>query len=187
MYRKIVSMGPKWASGWPVLLAALLGGGLTACQTPSKAPQSKAVPVTQPAVTQSAEPQVVKPAVTGFVTTLEDEVKALPNQHQAWSTYWKLCWQPYGGAIAYELQAVTSEVVSPKLKRQSDSCFRLQAAANVNHQSQGLRYREETLAMHSVQLGYRVRAVLDGNRVTAWSAAMPVGAAATASPSSNKR
>ncbi|MBD0265186.1 MAG: hypothetical protein ICV78_21420, partial [Tolypothrix sp. Co-bin9] len=73
-------------------------------------------------------------------------------------------------------QTVLVEGKSPKLKRQSDRCFRLQAASNENQKSQGLLNREVILLMHKIQLGYRVRAVLDGNRVSEWSPVMAVGA-----------
>ncbi len=163
------------------LLVALVASLLSAaCDT-----LSNASPTTKPPVVPSGTPQVVKPPVTGFVATLSDEVKELPKQRIAWSTYWKLCWMPYPEAVAYELQGVSSEGTSPKLKRQTDNCFRLQAAANVNSKSKGLLYREETLAMHTVQLGFRVRAVLDGNRVSEWSPPMPVGE--TTKPKTSKK
>jgi hypothetical protein len=152
-----------------VLVASLLSA---ACNT-----LSNASPNTKPSVVPSGAPQVVKSPVTGLLATLEDEVKELPKQRIAWSTYWKLCWQPYPGAVAYELQGVSSEGTSPKLKRLSDTCFRLQAATNENHKSLGFVQRELTLATHAVQLGFRVRAVLDGNRVSEWSPPMPVGKA----------
>ncbi|WP_017314413.1 hypothetical protein [Mastigocladopsis repens] len=152
-----------------VLLASLLSSACDRLSNASPTTNSKEVP--------SSPPQVVKPTVTGFVATLEDEVKELPKQRIAWSTYWKLCWQPYPGAKAYELQGVTMEGMSSKLKHQSDRCYRLQAARGENPKSDGFVNRDLTLATHSVQLGYRVRAVLDGNRVSEWSSPMPVGEA----------
>jgi hypothetical protein len=122
-----------------------------------------------------AAQQVVKPPVTGIVTVLEDEVTELPNQRISWSTYWKLCWQPYSGAAFYELQAVTMEGISPKLHRLTDHCFRLQAATNENLNSQGLLNRELMLSLIAAQLSYRLRAVLDDSQVSEWSVTMPVG------------
>ncbi|MFB2771050.1 hypothetical protein ACE1AT_17420 [Pelatocladus sp. BLCC-F211] len=124
----------------------------------------------------SNQPQVVQPPVTGFVSTLSDEVEELPTQLIRWSTYWQLCWEPYPEAKEYELQTVLMEGKSPKLKRQSDRCFRLQVASNENQKSQGLLNRDLILLMHKIQLGYRVRAVLDSNRVSEWSQVMAVGA-----------
>ncbi|BAY19198.1 hypothetical protein NIES21_50580 [Anabaenopsis circularis NIES-21] len=122
------------------------------------------------------QPQVVQPPVTGLVSILSDEVKELPSDLIRWSTYWQMCWEPYPDAKEYELQTVLVEGKSPKLKRQSDRCFRIQAASNENQKSQGLLNRELILLMHKIQLGYRVRAVLDNNRVSEWSEVMAVGA-----------
>ncbi len=124
----------------------------------------------------SNQPQVVQPPVTGLVSTLSDEVQELPAEFIRWSTYWQLCWEPYPEAKEYELQTVLMEGKSPKLKRQSDRCFRIQAASNENQKSQGLLNRDLILLMHKIQLGYRVRAVLDNNRVSEWSPVMAVGA-----------
>ncbi|MCC5646518.1 hypothetical protein LC607_27105 [Nostoc sp. CHAB 5824] len=120
--------------------------------------------------------QVVEPPVSGLTSTLSDEVKELPTELIRWSTYWQLCWQPYPEAKEYELQAVLMEGKSPKLQRQSDRCFRIQAASNENQKSLGLLNRELILLMHKIQLGYRVRAVLDDNHVSQWSEVMAVGA-----------
>ncbi|AFZ25618.1 hypothetical protein Cylst_3471 [Cylindrospermum stagnale PCC 7417] len=133
----------------------------------------------------SNQPQVVQPPVTGLVSTLSDEVKELPTQLINWSTYWQLCWEPYPEAKEYELQTVLMEGKSPKLQRQSDRCFRIQAASNENQKSQGLLNRELILLTHQIQLGYRVRAVLDDNRVSEWSPVMAVGAT-TASESNGR-
>lgn len=124
----------------------------------------------------SNQPQAVQPPVTGLVSTLSDEVEELPAELIRWSTYWQLCWEPYPEAKEYELQAVLMQGRSPKLERQSDRCFRIQAASNENQKSQGLLNREVILLMHKIQLGYRVRAVLDNNRVSEWSPVMAVGA-----------
>jgi len=124
----------------------------------------------------SNQPQAVQPPVTGLVSTLSDEVEELPAELIRWSTYWQLCWEPYPEAKEYELQAVLMQGRSPKLERQSDRCFRIQAASNENQKSQGLLNREVILLMHKIQLGYRVRAVLDSNRVSEWSQVMAVGA-----------
>jgi hypothetical protein len=133
----------------------------------------------------SNQSQVVQPPITGLVTTLSDEVEELPSDLIRWSTYWQMCWEPYPEAKEYELQKVLVDGASPKLQHQSDRCFRLQAASNENLKSQGLLNREVILLMHKVQLGYRVRAVLDNNRVSEWSEVMAVGAttATTASKS----
>lgn len=120
---------------------------------------------------------VVDPPVTGVVTMLEDEVRALPGQRIAWATYWTLCWDAYPGARAYELQALTGEGAAPLLRRQRERCWRLEAAAGENAQAQGLHNREFLLALQAGQLAYRVRAILAGDRVSAWSVPLAVGVA----------
>ena len=120
-------------------------------------------------------PKAALPAMQGFVATLEDDVRDLPEGNITWSTYWKLCWAEYPGAQAYELQTMTGEGASPRLRRQTDRCFRLQSAAGENKKSQGLLNRELQLALQSGQLAYRVRAVLSDGRLSPWSPAMPVG------------
>lgn len=119
---------------------------------------------------------VMQPAVTGLVATLEDDVRDLPNARIAWSTYWKLCWSPYPGATEYELQSLTGEGASPKLRRQRDTCLRVQAAAGENDKAQGLLNRDVQLSLQRGQLAYRVRAILSGNRVSEWSRSVAVGA-----------
>ncbi|MCC5667726.1 hypothetical protein LC653_28570 [Nostoc sp. CHAB 5784] len=140
-------------------LAALLEVLVGACVNPSST-QQKLVPI---------------PPLKEIVATLEDEVQELSDNRIAWSTYWKLCWQSYPGAKAYELQTLTGEGASPKLHRQSDRCFRIEAAAGENLKSQGLFNRKVLLLLQRSQLAYRVRAILDENRVSEWSAAMAVG------------
>lgn len=123
----------------------------------------------------SGPSQVVQPPVTGLVATLEDEVRELPNARIAWSTDWKLCWSPYPGATGYELQPLTGEGVRKTLRRQRDVCYRVQAAAGENDKAQGMLNRDVQLSLQRGQLAYQVRAVLTGNRVSAWSRAIAVG------------
>jgi len=119
--------------------------------------------------------QVVQPAVGGLVATLEDEVRDLPGDRITWSTFWKLCWSPYPGAVDYELQPLTGEGAAKKLRRQREECYRVQAASGENEKAQGLLNREVQLSLQRGQLAYQVRAVLGGNRVSAWSRAVAVG------------
>ena len=156
---RILEAGSLQGPSFILLLTALLGVLLSACDTPS------------------GEQQVVKPPFEGIVVTLEDSVQELPGKRIAWSTYWKLCWQSYPGAKTYELQTVTAEGASPTLRRISDRCFRIEAAAGENQKSLGLFNREAILSLQASQLAYRVRAVLDENRVSEWSPTMAVGKA----------
>ncbi|WP_375419360.1 hypothetical protein [uncultured Hymenobacter sp.] len=85
--------------------------------------------------------------MTGLRTSLMDAVAQLPDGQIAWATHWQLCWQPYSGAQTYELQVTTDEGTSPKLRRRMAPCYRLQVAAGQNAQSQGLRNRQQLLAV----------------------------------------
>ncbi|MDZ8261623.1 hypothetical protein [Nostoc sp. ChiQUE01b] len=179
MYQKILSVVQVQCLRLILLLSLMFGLILNVSDSSSiaaqKVGQSTSIDLVTADIT-SNQPHVVQPPVMKLVSTLSDEVKDLPNQLISWSTYWQLCWQPYPGAKEYELQAVIMEGKSPKLQRQSDRCFRIQAASNQNQKSQGLLNRELILLMHKIQLGYRVRAVLDDNHVSQWSEVMAVGA-----------
>lgn len=109
------------------------------------------------------------PPVAGLVASLEDETRQLEGGRQRWSTYWRLCWTPYPGAGGYELQTVTSEGRSPKLRTQTDPCYRLQVAAGENATAMGLQGREVQMQMQSSQLAFRVRAILSDGRRSGWS------------------
>lgn len=152
--------GPRFNFVTAALIFALL---VASCGSPSTTP---------PTQTTSAQPP---PTVQGLAATLEDEVRDVNNGRIKWSTYWKLCWNEYPSAKAYELQVMTSEGVSPKLRRQTDRCFRIEAAAGINDKSQGLLNRDQLLGLQFGQLSYRVRAVLDDNRFSEWSTAMALG------------
>jgi len=120
--------------------------------------------------------------VRNVVATLADEVAEPQAGHVAWTTYWTLCWDAYPRAVAYELQTLTSEGASPKLRRERERCFRLEVAKGTNPKDKGFFNRELMLAGISGQLAFRVRAVLGDNRVSEWSALMPVGVATRPQP-----
>lgn len=122
----------------------------------------------------SVRAEAVRP-VQEMVATLEDEVRNLPEQRIAWSTFWKLCWEEYPGATGYELELLTSEGVSPKLRRQSARCFRIEVAAGENKRKEGMIHRDIQLALQKGQLACRVRAVFDAGRVSEWSSPVAVG------------
>lgn len=179
---KILPLVPSRCLRLVVLLTLIFGLMLGLDVSSSIAAQQ----VEQPGYIESVNsqsPQVVQPPVTGLVSTLSDEVKESTTNLINWSTYWNLCWEAYPGAKEYELQKVLVDGESPDLQRQSDRCFHLQAASNQNLKSQGLLNRDLILLVHKTQLAYRVRAVLDDNRVSEWSTVMAVGA--TTEPESN--
>ncbi|HMV51608.1 MAG TPA: hypothetical protein PLD20_15645 [Blastocatellia bacterium] len=159
---------------------------LAGCHHPAPGtPESKAATisaprsVSTPKASPTASPQVVSEVLTGLTSSLVDEVKDLPDEKIAWSTYWQLCWQAHPSALAYELETFTGEGAARKLRRQTETCFRTEIAKSRNDKAKGLFNRELMLAGISGQLSYRVRAVFDGNRVSVWSPLMEAGKAVT--------
>ena len=118
--------------------------------------------------------ETVSPPVQHLVAELEDQVHDLPHGRIRWSTYWHLCWAEYEGARGYDLQALTAEGASDKLRRQSEHCFHLEVAAGENLKTQRLLNRDLQLAMQSSQLAYRVRAVLADGHPSEWSKPLSV-------------
>lgn len=148
-------------------LAALLAASalLAACGSSSGAPDDRDA--------------VAGGAPRGLVATLENDVRELPRERIAWSTYWKLCWERHPAATAYQLQAITGEGASPSVQPQAGRCLRLQAAAGNNPRSQGLLNRDLLLQLKAGQLAYRVRAALGDGRMSEWSRPVAVGQTTT--------
>ncbi len=119
--------------------------------------------------------EVVGPPPQNLVARLDDDQHATPGGDVAWRTWWGLCWDPYPGATSYELQAVTGEGASPRLRSQLDECLRVEAAAGEAPPDSVAARRATSLAVQEGQLAYRVRAVLDGGRRSEWSAPQAVG------------
>lgn len=163
------------------LFAILLGCLAAGCHR--NALQSNASSVASPPAAATPRPSptptptVISATITGLNASLEDEARELPGGQIAWTTSWKLCWDAYAGARGYELETLTGEGVSRKLRRQSETRFRLEVAKGQNEKAKGLFNRELMLASIAGQVAYRVRAVLDGNRVTKWSPVMEAGRA----------
>jgi hypothetical protein len=114
------------------------------------------------------------PPITQVTTSLEDEVEDIANGQINWSTYWKLCWEAYPEAETYEIQTSTSEGVSPKLKKQKDTCYRIQIATGTNNKDLGMFNRDKLIKLQMGQLSYRIRAVLKNGNVSEWSASVPL-------------
>lgn len=94
----------------------------------------------------------------------------------AWASTWTLCWDGVPGAFGYEVQAMTSESVSPQLKRVDTPCFSVELAAGENQPADIPHERGVQLSTQRSQLAYRVRAVFGQNVVGAWSPAIDAGA-----------
>ncbi|MFN0112270.1 MAG: hypothetical protein ACKVZH_25695 [Blastocatellia bacterium] len=157
-----------------LLLAFLTGcnSGHETTVSTNNLPQSGAPTLTPRTSTPTESPKIIAAPLTGLVASLEDETADLPDGKMAWKTFWKLCWKKYPEATEYELETFTGEGSARKLRRQAETCFRIEIAKGKNEKSKGLFNRELMLASTSGQLAYRVRAVLPGNRVTQWSPLM---------------
>lgn len=120
-------------------------------------------------------PPTVGPPPSGLVATLEDEVSPAGASATSWRTFWKLCWDAYPGAVAYELRALTGEGAARTVRRQPDRCLRVEAAAGEGADDERPARRAMLLATQRSQLAYQVRAVRgDGSR-TGWTDAVAVG------------
>jgi len=124
--------------------------------------------------TDAATPDLL-PAPSGLATSLEDKKRKSGRGRIAWSTHWKLCWQPVESAAYYEIRLMTSEGAPRAPKRLDATCFRIEAAAGENPVSEGLPHRDLMLTMQAAQLSAQIRAVLADGRKTAWTAAQDVG------------
>lgn len=122
--------------------------------------------------------EVIGPPPQHLVAHLDDERHVLPDGRVAWQAWWVLCWDDYAGASSYEVQTVTGEGVSPRLRRQTEVCIRTEAAAGEDPPESVDARRATLLALQEGQLAYQVRAVLDGGRRSEWSAPQAVGSTA---------
>lgn len=122
------------------------------------------------------------PAPAGLVASLEDEAGA----GGAWRTWWVLCWDAAPGAVAYELKTVTGEGASPKLRRQTDRCLRIEAAAGDGPEDRPAR-RAAQLAGQQGQLAFQVRSVPAHGPPGEWSPAVAVGSEVQARSASGSR
>ena len=111
------------------------------------------------------------PAPTGLVATLEDEVGAAG----AWRTRWVLCWDAGPAAVAYEQKTVTGEGASPTLRRQTERCLRIEAAAGDGPAEDRAARRAAQLLGQQGQLAFQVRSVPDHGPPGEWSPAVAVG------------
>jgi len=176
-----------------MVLALLLIAFLTGCNighattvSTNHFPQSGTPTPTSRNPAPTEPPKIIASSITELVASLEDETKDLPESKMAWTTFWKLCWKAHPEAVEYELETFTGEGSARKLRRQVETCFRIEVAKGKNEKSKGLFNRELMLASISGQLAYRVRAVLSGNRVTQWSPLMDASKASSAVSATSK-
>ncbi len=124
-------------------------------------------------------PLVDSRSLSNFRVAIATTATPTTGERVTWSSTWTLCWDPFPGATAYEVQAMTSESASSRIKRVETPCFSVELAAGDDHIREVPEKRDVQLAVQRSQLAYRVRATLAGNVVTAWSPAFDAGATGT--------
>lgn len=103
-------------------------------------------------------------AITGLRATLLDQETPLATGAVAWTTRWRLCWDPVPGASAYLLTTVTSEGVSPISRLLDQRCYTLTVASGTARASGQRPGRRAQLSLMEVQLAVSVAARLsDGS------------------------
>ena len=127
--------------------------------------------------TPTPTPKPQRPKLTGLRATLEDEVLDMPDGQLQWRTFWVLSWDEFPGAESYDLQVITAEGRSPKLRSLTEPRYRIEAAKGLNPKADGFVKRDIQLALHAGQLGVTVRAHFPGDRAGAWSETFDVGTA----------
>lgn len=121
-------------------------------------------------------PTVDARVVENFRVALATLATPVAGERVAWSSSWSLCWDPLPGALGYEVQAMTSESASARLKRVEAPCFTVELAAGEDRAADVPEKRAVQLAVQRSQLAYRVRAIFGQNVVGTWSPAIDAGA-----------
>ena len=114
-------------------------------------------------------------AVTGFTTSVKTTSEPLSSGLMKWRADWSLCWDPSPNAIGYDLQVLTAEGISPRLRRQLKPCLDVEVAAGEAPPERVEREQRIQMSIQRSQLSYRVRAALPDNRVGEWSREISAG------------
>ena len=122
-------------------------------------------------------PLVDSRSVENFRVAITTTATPTSGERVTWSSTWTLCWDPFPGAVAYEVQAMTSESASTRIKRVDGPCFSVELAAGDDLAQEVIEKRDVQLAVQRSHLAYRVRATLGGDIVTTWSPAIDAGPA----------
>ena len=130
--------------------------------------------VTAPAATPA--PRIDQRTVANLRVATSTAATPVASGSVVWIATWTLCWDPIPGAVGYEVQPMTAESASARLKRVETPCFSVDIAAGEDRPSDLQSKRDVQIAMQRSQLSYRVRADFGGNVVSAWSPAIDAGA-----------
>lgn len=130
--------------------------------------------ITAPAATPA--PRIDQRTVSNLRVATSTAATPVASGRVAWIATWTLCWDPLPGAIGYDVQPLTSENASSRLKRVQAPCFSVELAAGEDSPPDVQEKRDVQIAVQRSQLSYRVRADFGGNVVSAWSPAIDAGA-----------
>ncbi len=118
----------------------------------------------------SSSPTIVKGVVvTGFTTSVKTTSEPLGSGLTNWRADWSICWDPTPNAIGYDLQVLTAEGISPRLRRITTTCLEVEVAAGEHSLDRIERELGIQMSLQRSQLSYRIRAALPNDQVGEWS------------------
>jgi hypothetical protein len=154
-------------SAGPVAALLALAAGLTGCSAGGEGtPATPATAAAEPTAVPGAAPMLSS-------ATLVDDVDPAVG---TWSTTWTACFAPPGdpAVVRWEVQTVTAEGVSPRVRELSGGCIDLQLAQGRGTAPVDDPGRTAALA-DAGSLAYRVRAVRADGSATPWTDPVVVG------------
>ena len=127
-------------------------------------------------VSGQASPTVVKGViVTGFRTSVKTLSEPLGSGLTNWRADWSICWDRTPNAIGYDLQVLTAEGISPRLRRLTTTCLEVEVAAGEHPPDRIERELGIQMSLQRSQLSYRMRAALPNDQVGEWSRDVSAG------------
>jgi hypothetical protein len=161
----VVTSFHRWAA--PVAALVALAAGLPGCSAGEVGtPAAPATAAAETVAVAGAAPVLVS-------ATLVDDVDPAVG---TWSTTWTACFAPAGdpAVVRWEVQTVTAEGVSPRVRELSGGCIDLQLAQGRGTAPVDDPGRTAALA-DAGSLAYRVRAVRADGSATPWTDPVVVG------------
>ncbi|MSQ43018.1 MAG: hypothetical protein EXR45_02230 [Chloroflexi bacterium] len=127
-------------------------------------------------VSAQESPTVLKVvAIAGFTTSVKSTFAPLGSGLVKWRADWSLCWDRTPNAIGYDITVLTSEGISPRLRRQTTTCLVVEVAAGEHPPDRIEREQGIQMSIQRSQLSYRVRAALPNSQVGEWSREVSAG------------
>ncbi|MEN9614840.1 MAG: hypothetical protein RL022_262 [Chloroflexota bacterium] len=124
---------------------------------------------------QASAAVITDVAVTGLTTSVKTTSEPLSSGLTKWRADWSLCWDKTPNAIGYDVTVLTSEGISPRLRRLTTPCLDVEVAAGEAPPERVEREQRIQMSIQRSQLSYRVRAALPDDRVGEWSREISAG------------